>query len=77
MNTWLSDPPKRKDPTVNTNPEHPAPLVYSVNDSMRISSIGRTKLYALINQGMLDTIKIGRRTLVKAASLHKLIETGT
>lgn len=58
------------------NNEHPAPLVYSVSDAMRVSSLGRTKLYELINQGVLDTIKIGRRTLVKAASLHQLVETG-
>lgn len=53
------------------------PIAYSISDTMRISSVGRTKLYQLINQGTLATIKIGRRTLVKADSLHKLIETGT
>jgi len=57
--------------------EQPAPLAYSVTDAMRVSSLGRTKLYELINKGVLDTIKIGRRTLVKAPSLHKLVETGT
>lgn len=62
---------------MKTANEQPAPLAYSVTDAMRVSSLGRTKLYELINKGVLDTIKIGRRTLVKASSLHKLVETGT
>lgn len=52
------------------------PIAYSVTEAMRVSSLGRTKLYELINKGALETIKIGRRTLVKAASLHKLVEHG-
>jgi len=55
---------------------NPQPIAYSVNDAAAVSSIGRTRLYELINQGKLDVVKIGRRTLVKAASLHRLIETG-
>ena len=55
---------------------NPQPIAYSVNDAASVSSIGRTRLYELINQGKIETVKIGRRTLVKAASLHRLIETG-
>jgi len=54
----------------------PAPLAYSVSEAMRVSSLGRTKIYELINNEVLDTIKVGRRTLVKASSLHKLVEHG-
>lgn len=54
-----------------------APLAYSVSEAMHVSSLGRTKLYELINIGSIDTIKIGRRTLIKAASLQKLVENGT
>lgn len=53
-----------------------APLAYSITEAMRVSSLGRTKLYELINCGIVDTTKIGRRTLVKAPSLHRLIENG-
>ena len=54
-----------------------APLAYSVAEAMQVSSLGRTKLYELINLGNIETIKVGRRTLIKAASLHKLVESGT
>ena len=36
--------------------------------------IGRTKLYELISTGDLETIKIGRATLITMRSLRKLIE---
>ena len=53
------------------------PLAYSVAEAMQVSSLGRTKLYELISLGSIETIKVGRRTLIKAASLHKLVESGT
>lgn len=49
------------------------PIAYSVRDACRVSSIGRTRLYALIKAGKLDARKIGKRTLIPAASLHALI----
>lgn len=53
---------------------HPEPLAYSVADACRVSSIGRTRLYALINEGKLQARKVGKRTLIPAASLRALIE---
>ena len=53
------------------------PLAYSVSDAVKVSSLGRTKLYELIKNGRIDTLKVGRRTLVKADSLHRLLEAGT
>ena len=50
------------------------PLTYSVNDAAQVSSLGRTRLYELINKGKLDRIKVGGRTLIKADSLHRLLE---
>lgn len=35
--------------------------------------IGKTKAYELINEGRLDVVKIGRRTLVTVQSLERLI----
>jgi excisionase family DNA binding protein len=46
----------------------------SVNDTARSLGLGRTKVYELINDGKLATIKIGRRTLVKAESIRALVE---
>ena len=52
------------------------PIAYSVRDACHVSSIGRTRLYALIKTGKLDTRKVGKRTLIPAASLQRLIEEG-
>ena len=52
------------------------PLAYSVADACRVSSIGRTRLYSLIGEGKLEVRKIGKRTLIVAASLRRLIESG-
>lgn len=59
---------------MNTAIHSPEPLAYSVADACQVSSIGRTRLYALINEGRLETRKIGKRTLIPAASLRALIE---
>lgn len=50
------------------------PLAYSVADAVRVSSIGRTRIFALIKDGSLQTRKIGGRTLIVARSLRELIE---
>jgi excisionase family DNA binding protein len=41
---------------------------------MRMLDIGKTKIYELIGAGELETIHIGRRTLVLRASIEALIE---
>lgn len=50
------------------------PLAYSIADACRVSSLGRTRLYQLIGEGRLEARKIGKRTLIPAASLRALIE---
>ena len=57
-----------------TPEQSPEPLAYSVADACRVSSIGRTRLYELIGEGRLQARKIGKRTLIPAASLRALIE---
>ncbi|API60961.1 hypothetical protein BSL82_05365 [Tardibacter chloracetimidivorans] len=49
------------------------PLAYSVSEACRVSSLGRTRLYQLIGEGRLEVRKIGKRTLIPAASLRALI----
>ncbi len=53
---------------------NPEPLAYSVADACRVTAIGRTTLYALINEGKLQACKVGKRTLIPASSLRALIE---
>lgn len=51
----------------------PRPLAYSIKDAIQVSSIGRTTLYGLISSGEIETVKVGKRRLVKAASLARFI----
>lgn len=51
-------------------------LTLGINDAARALGVGRTHLYQLINDGKIDTVRLGRRRLVKAASLRKLIDEG-
>ncbi len=48
------------------------PIFVSIADACNALSIGRTSLYELINDGTLETRKMGRRRLVLAASLRRL-----
>jgi len=45
-----------------------------IDRAMRILGIGKTKLYELIATGDLETIHIGRRTLVLRTSIDNLVE---
>jgi excisionase family DNA binding protein len=49
------------------------PLALSINDTAKTLSLGRTSVYALIREGRLETIKLGRRTLIKAASVRRIM----
>lgn len=49
-------------------------ICVSVPEAARALSIGLTKTWELIGQGKLRTQKIGRRTLVLAASVRELGE---
>jgi excisionase family DNA binding protein len=51
----------------------PPPLAHTVPEAVRISGIGRTKLYKLIRSGDLDARKLGGRTLIPAEALRALI----
>lgn len=49
------------------------PLCVRVDRAMQMLDIGKTKLYELIAQGELETIRIGRRTLIMRSSIDALI----
>jgi excisionase family DNA binding protein len=48
-------------------------LAYSINDAAHTLSLGRTSIYAMIADGRLEAFKLGRRRLVKAESVRRLI----
>ncbi len=47
----------------------------TVPEALRVTGLGRTKLYELINRESLRTLKIGRRRLIVVESLLALIPT--
>jgi excisionase family DNA binding protein len=49
------------------------PVATSVNDAAKALSLGRTSIYALIKEGRLEKIKLGRRTLITVASIRALV----
>ena len=49
-------------------------ITISVNDTMRAMGLGRTTVNAMIGDGRLESIKLGRRRLVKVASIRRLID---
>lgn len=51
-----------------------SPITTSIADAAKALSLGRTSIYQLIRDGRLETVKLGRRTLVKVDSIHRLIE---
>ena len=48
-------------------------IATSIKDAANALSLGRTSIYALIKEGRLETVKLGRRTLVKADSIRRLL----
>ena len=49
-------------------------LAYSINETAGLLSMGRTSIYVIIAEGRLETFKLGRRTLVKAESIRRLVD---
>lgn len=56
-----------------TTPPPPDPICVRVNDAAHMIGVGRTKLYALIAAGEVETVKLGKATRITTASLHDLI----
>ena len=50
------------------------PLLVSITGTAKALSIGRTSVYKLIDEGKLETRKMGRRRLVTVESIKRLAE---
>ena len=50
------------------------PLTVTVASARKALGIGTTKLYELIGEGQLRTIKLGRRTLIRTDSIRALVD---
>lgn len=51
------------------------PLTVRVATAVRITGLSRSRIYELIQSGDLETIKVGRATLIQFQSLRKLTQT--
>jgi excisionase family DNA binding protein len=51
-----------------------APLTVRIPAAVRMTGIGRSKLYELIASGDIEIVKIGASTLIPVASLQALID---
>jgi len=49
------------------------PITLTINDAAKVIGIGRVTLYKHINSGLIETVKVGGRRLVKVDSLKKLV----
>jgi excisionase family DNA binding protein len=47
--------------------------LHSIQETCHLLNIGRTKLYALVNQRELELVKIGSKSLITASSLNALV----
>lgn len=51
----------------------PEPLTVRIPAAVRMTGIGRSKLYELIQSGDIEIVKIGTSTLIPVESLRQLI----
>ena len=49
------------------------PITVTVDGARKAIGIGTTKIYSLISEGKLETVKVGRRTLIKTDSIRALL----
>ncbi|KPF80253.1 excisionase [Novosphingobium sp. AAP93] len=52
------------------------PISVRVAEAIRLTGIGRSKLYELMASGDIETIKVGRCTLIPMTSLRALVRRG-
>lgn len=50
------------------------PLTTTIEGAKKATGLGTTKIYELINSGKLNTVKVGRRRLVRTDSLRALVD---
>ncbi|MEG3083668.1 helix-turn-helix domain-containing protein [Sphingomonas sp. PB2P12] len=51
------------------------PITVTIENAKTALGIGHTTIYRLIGEGRLQTVKLGRRTLVKTDSIRQLVAT--
>jgi hypothetical protein len=49
-------------------------IAYTIPGAVKATGLTRTRLYNLMGEGLIEAIKCGRRTLIRAESLRNYIE---
>src|SRR5262249_26355301 len=62
-----------KDETTMSNLPQVEPLTVTIAVALRLSGLGRTKLYELISQKEIESVTVGSRRLIVLASLKRLL----
>ena len=52
--------------------QQPVPLLVSVKEARRLIGVGNTRIYDLINDGSLETVRIGKRRMIRYSSLQRI-----
>jgi excisionase family DNA binding protein len=61
-----------------TTPQLPAPgaarpITVRIREACRLTGMGRSKLYLLIQEGHIEVVKVGSMTLIPLRSLEKFL----
>lgn len=57
----------------NDNHKELTPIAISVSEVARLLGVSRPKVYQLMQQDQLPSFKVGTRTLIPVAALHKWV----
>jgi excisionase family DNA binding protein len=50
------------------------PLSVDIPEACRLTGLGRSKLYELLSNGEIASVKVGKRRLIKVASLRSWLD---
>lgn len=53
------------------------PLAYSLSDAVQLTGLSLNTIRRLADDGALHTVKVGKRRLIPADELRRLVEQGT
>jgi excisionase family DNA binding protein len=53
------------------------PVTITIPDALRLSGLGRTKLYELLTKGEIQSVRVGSRRLIVFATLKALLTPKT
>lgn len=74
IRTRRGSPRDTKDENQAVSNNHSEPLTVRIPAAIRMTGIGRSKLYELIQSGDIEIVKIGSATLIPVESLRQLID---